>query len=120
VTVLAGKRILVVEDEMLIAALLEDMLLELGATVLGPAASVAEGVRLAEAGTFDAAVLDVNVRGDRIDPVSAVLRQRRIPMVFATGYGEDAMAHGPSDPVLDKPYTRERLARALLRCLAAK
>ena len=74
-TVLAGKRILVVEDEAVIAAMIEDMLVELGATVIGPAATISNGLTLAGAGNIDAAVLDVNVRGERIEPVASLLRR---------------------------------------------
>jgi CheY-like chemotaxis protein len=109
---LAGKRILIVEDEALVAAMLQDMLIDLGATVVGPAFTIARSLELAREAHIDAAVLDVNVRGERIDPVAAVLRDRRIPVVFATGYNQGP--DGASEaPVIDKPYTRERLAEAL-------
>ncbi|CAN5342029.1 response regulator [soil metagenome] len=117
---LDGKRVLVVEDEMLIAAMLEDMLGELGAVVVGPAATIADGLLLARSEPLDAAVLDVNVRDQRIDPVADVLAERGIPMVFATGYGQSAILAVRGAPVLDKPYTRERVEMALLGCLAAK
>jgi CheY-like chemotaxis protein len=115
---LRGKRILIVEDEMLIAAMLEEILADLGATVVGPAATVADGLRLARTGEFDAAVLDVNVRNERIDPVTELLRERGIPMIFATGYGQGATATARGAPLIDKPYTKERLESALLRCLS--
>ena len=117
---LDGKRILVVEDEMLISAMLEDMLADLGAIVVGPAATVADGLRLARSETLDAAVLDVNVRDQRIDPVADVLVERRIPMVFATGYGQSAILAVRGALILDKPYTKERVETALVRCLAVK
>jgi len=114
---LSGKRILVVEDEALIAAMVEDMLVELGAVVVGPAATIERGLALATDEEFDAALLDVNIRAARIDPVAEVLRSRGIPVVFATGYGQSAFAQSPGAPVLEKPYTQEKLATALNEAL---
>lgn len=114
---LAGKRILLVEDEFIVAAMAEDMLAELGATVVGPASTIAAGLRLAETDTIDAAVLDVNMDGERIDPVAEVLSARSIPIVFATGYGNGAPGRAREAPILDKPYTQEQLAQALARAL---
>jgi CheY-like chemotaxis protein len=82
---LAGKRILLVEDEFIIAAMAEDMLTGLGATVIGPASTIATALRLAESDRIDAAVLDVNMDGDRIDPVAEALGARSIPVIFARG-----------------------------------
>ena len=114
---LAGKQILLVEDEFIVAAMAEDMLTELGASVIGPASTISKALDLARTCAIDAAVLDVNMNGDRIDPVAEVLRARRIPMVFATGYGACPFAGAHEVPVLDKPYTQEQLATALARAL---
>lgn len=114
---LAGKRILLVEDEFIIAALAADMLVDLGATVVGPAATVAEGLALAETASIDAAVLDVNMYGERVGPVAAALRARGIPFIFATGYGENAQGSPQEAPILDKPYSQERLGATLARVL---
>jgi CheY-like chemotaxis protein len=114
---LAGKRILLVEDEFIIAAMAEDMLTGLGATVIGPASTIATALRLAESDRIDAAVLDVNMDGERIDPVADVLRARNIPIVFATGYGDGALGGVREAQVLDKPYTQEQLVDALARAL---
>ena len=116
---LAGKRILLVEDEFIIAAMAEDMLTALGATVIGPASTIAMALRLAETDGIDAAVLDVNMGGERIDPVAEVLGARNVPVVFATGYGARALGCASEAPVLDKPYTQEELAAALARALGA-
>ena len=70
---LKGKRILVVEDEALIAVMVEDMLSEMGSIVVGPAATIEQALALARAEEIDGAVLDVNVRGERIDPVADAL-----------------------------------------------
>jgi CheY-like chemotaxis protein len=117
VRALAGKKVLVVEDEALLAALVEDMLTELGATVVGPAATIKKGLALAENEEIDAAVLDVNIRSERIDPVTHLLRARSIPVVFATGYGAAAVDGAADSPVLEKPYTKEKLAAALATAL---
>jgi CheY-like chemotaxis protein len=114
---LTGKRILLVEDEFVVAAMAEDMLTELGATVIGPANTIASGLRLAETDVIDAAVLDVNMDGGRIDPVAEALSARGIPIVFATGYGDSALGRAHEAPILDKPYTQEQLAHALARAL---
>jgi CheY-like chemotaxis protein len=113
---LLGKRILVVEDEALIAMMVEEML---GASVIGPAASIPEARKLIETVPFDAAVLDVNVRSDRIDPIADLLRGRRVPFVFATGYGAGASSAKRDELVLEKPYTSDRLLSALTRALDA-
>ncbi len=114
---LAGKRVLVVEDEAIIAIMLEEMLVQLGAEVIGPAPSLVAGLALARMETIDAAVLDVNLRSDRIDPVADLLRCRRIPFVFTTGYGASAAGAGGHEPVIEKPYTREKLESALATVL---
>lgn len=116
-SLLAGKRVLVVEDEALVAAMTADMLRDLGAEVIGPAPTVAAGLERIAAGGIDLAVLDVNIRGARITPVAEALRAAAIPFVFATGYGEGAAALGFDAPILDKPYTRERLAAAAAKAL---
>ena len=110
----AGKRILVVEDEALIAAMVEDMLQDLGAVVVGPASTIEKGLALAGSEAIDAALLDVNVRDQRIDPVADILTGRGIPMLFATGYGSGAFADASGVcAFIDKPYTQERLASEL-------
>jgi DNA-binding response OmpR family regulator len=114
---LSGKRILVVEDEALVAAMLEDMLDELGATVLGPAATIARGMSMARHEAIDAAVLDINVRGERIDAIAAALRERSIPILFTTGYREGSSSLTLGARVLEKPYKLEDLKRALATLL---
>jgi DNA-binding response OmpR family regulator len=114
---LNGKRILVVEDEALIAAMVESMLRELGAVVVGPVGTIAKGLALAGSEEIDAALLDVNVRNERIDPVSEILRGRGIPILFATGYGSRAMVDAPEAAIIDKPFSQEELAGALASLL---
>lgn len=112
-----GRCILVVEDEVIIGMMAQDMLEELGATVLGPAMNVAQGVSLAETGGLDAALVDINLDGKRSDAIVEVLDRRGIPFVYTTGYGKGAVE---DRPVLEKPYTADALARALEQALAHK
>jgi DNA-binding response OmpR family regulator len=114
---LAGKRILVVEDEALIAELAADMLLDLGARVVGPAYSLKKAMELATVEEIDGAVLDVNIRSERVDPVAEVLRHRTVPIVFATGNGDMIAGLADGAPVLEKPYTQEKLGDALSKAL---
>lgn len=119
-SVLAGKRILVLEDEALVAMMLQDMLLSLGAGVIGPVGTVESGLALAKKETIDAAVLDVNLNGVRADPVAEVLGERGIPIVFATGYAAETIEPTGAAPILQKPYTEKKLAKALTRALAVQ
>ena len=112
---LAGKRILVIEDEAMIAGMIEDMLDELGAIVVGPAGTLAKAVELAKRDPIDVAMLDVNIRSERIDPVVETLRGRGVPFVLATGYGAAAGMEGAL--VVEKPFTRDRLESALTAAL---
>lgn len=112
----ASRRILIVEDEVLIGMMATDMLEEMGATVLGPAMNVEQGVTIAETEHPDAALVDINLQGRRSDPVVEVLAERGIPIVYTTGYGKSA-ALGEGQIVLEKPYTAEALARALASVL---
>ena len=115
---LTGRRILVVEDEALVAMLVEDALLDAGAAVLGPAATVAEALALLdrEPTPPDAAVLDLNLAGETSTPVADVLAARGIPFVVATGYGASGLPSGHAHvPVLAKPYDPDELTAALRR-----
>jgi CheY-like chemotaxis protein len=115
---LEGKRILVLEDEPLVAMLLEEMLLDLGCEVVGPAYSLEQGERLAAEAELDAAVLDVNVNGEMSDPVANALKARGVPFALATGYGLSApMAAGGRIPVLQKPYPAGKLEATLRQLL---
>ena len=102
---------------------LEEALRDLGCEVLGPAATVDEAVRLAQAetGRIDAAILDVNLAGRPSFPVADLLTGRGVPVVFATGYGDlpDGRAAGASSVLLRKPLKRGELEAVLSRMLAA-
>lgn len=112
---LRGKRILVVEDEALVAMLMEDGLADAGAEVVGPASSVEQALELVEraaacTGGLDAAVLDINLQGTVVAPVADRLAALGVPIIFATGYGEgvDRGAHGAA-PLLTKPFGSDEL-----------
>ena len=111
---LRAKRVLVVEDELMIRMLLEDMLAELGCTVAASAARLDEALALAQNADFDIAVLDVNLNGQPIVPVADILAARGTPFVFATGYGERGLPTTHRDrPALKKPFHLDGLKRAL-------
>jgi DNA-binding response OmpR family regulator len=103
--VLEGLKVLVVEDEFLVATLIEDMLTSAGCVVSGPIPRLAEALDAVHRGTFDAAVLDVNLAGDRIDPVADVLARRNVPFMFVTGYSTGALPDVHAErPRLCKPF----------------
>ena len=111
---LSGLRILVVEDEMMVSMLIEDMLTDLGCTVVGPAARLDEAIALADAETLDCAVLDVNLGGQPIFPLADILRAKGTPFAFATGYGDAGLRDvDKGTPVLQKPFRESDLARVL-------
>lgn len=109
-------RVLVVEDEALVAMLVEDALLDAGFSVIGPAATVAEALDLLGQDKPDAAVLDLNLAGETSVPVADALAQRGIPFVVATGYGAAGLPpEHPAAPVLAKPYDPTELVAVLTR-----
>ena len=111
---LAGLRVLVVEDEMMVSMLIEDMLTDLGCIVVGPAARLDEAIALAESEQIDCAVLDVNLGGQPIFPLADILRAKGAPFAFATGYGDAGLRDvDKGSPVLQKPFRESDLARIL-------
>lgn len=107
-------RILIVEDEMLVAMNIEDMLLDLGHEVAGIASRLAPAIALAAEASIDAAMLDVNLAGENSFPVAAVLAEREIPFLFATGYGRSGIEEPFRDrPLLQKPFRAADLSHAL-------
>lgn len=116
---LAGKRILVVEDEHVVAMMLEDLLRGLGCEVVGPAGRLMPALELAETAELDAAVLDVNIHAGRSYVVAEALVARGVPFVYATAYAAGGLeARAPKAPVLAKPYEPEALERALRKVLS--
>lgn len=118
---LAGRRILIVEDEYIIAADLEDVLAREGATVVGIASSVAHGLALVDKAHPEAAVLDLNLGGEISAPVASALAERSVPFVIVTGYGESWSRYPEfrDVPRTDKPVDPWHLIGLLSRALAA-
>ncbi len=117
---LAGRRILAVEDESLVAMFLEDLLVEFGCTVIGPASRVHDALALVESNFLDGAVLDINLAGERVFPVADRLAELKIPFLFATGYGEAGLPDVyRSKVVLQKPYSAQTLRKALEQCFSS-
>jgi CheY-like chemotaxis protein len=113
-----AKRVLVVEDELMIRMLLEDMLSELGYTVAAEAARVDEALEATKHADFDLAILDVNLDGQPISPVVDALVARGTPFVFATGYGERGLPEGYRNrPTLKKPFQMDGLKQMLQSAL---
>ena len=123
-TMLGGKRVLVAEDEAIVAMLVEDELLCAGAEVVGPAGSVSDALQLIGAaagqGGLSAAVLDIDLEGEAVKPVADILAALGVPFLFATGCdGQhvDTGGHGAA-PVLHKPFDPNELV-AMLATLAS-
>jgi DNA-binding response OmpR family regulator len=113
---LRGRRVLLVEDEDLVAALVEDALREAGAAVLGPAATVAGALALLAASPErpDAAVLDVNLGGESCAAVADALAAQGVPFLLASGYGApDLPPSHAGAPLLAKPFDTETLIAAV-------
>jgi CheY-like chemotaxis protein len=102
---LSGLKVLVVEDEGAVALLIEDMLLDLGCEVAASAAELDKACELARSAKIDLALLDLNLDGSSALPVASILRERKIPFVFSTGYGPEGVSQEfDSYPILVKPF----------------
>jgi CheY-like chemotaxis protein len=113
---LAGRRILVVEDEALLALDLQQLLGQRGAEVIGPAGSVSQALEAINENHIDCALLDVKLGDETADAVAVALEQRAIPTVFVTACGDGNLPHGfEARPVVEKPYTEEQLLRLIGR-----
>jgi len=106
---LSGMRILVVEDEPLLAMASADFLADSGCAVAGPVSSVKQGMQLIEQEAIDGAILDINLRGEMVFPLADALADRSIPFVYVTGYGKLLRACNHGRPVLQKPYRNQQL-----------
>src|SRR6266852_1632765 len=107
-----GNRVLLVEDEILVAMMMRDILTELGFSVIGPFSRVAEAMVAAVHDDIDAGIIDINLGGEFIYPVADVLVARRIPFVFVTGYGVESIdGRFGSVPVIKKPVQRQALEK---------
>ena len=108
------RRILVVEDEMLIGMLLEDMLTDMGHEVAAVVPRLKDALAAVERESFDLAVLDVHLHGESAFPVADALIAKGVPFIFATGYGERGLPDSyRGRPVLQKPFARDDLDRLL-------
>lgn len=116
---LAGKRVLVLEDEALIALTLMDTLREFGCAIVGPASNCGAALDLVGQGSLDIAVLDVNLAGASSAPVARALREAGVPFVYCTGYAEPALQIEAdlAAPMLTKPIDPEELAAALRKAI---
>jgi CheY-like chemotaxis protein len=116
----SGTRVLIVEDDAIIAMTAEDMLEEIGCTIVGIAASVAEALDHVASAEFDIVLLDLNLLDSNSLPVATVLREQGKPFVFATGYDGVPAGSGFEDsPVISKPYRLEQLGDVIARTLNA-
>ena len=118
---LRGRRVLVVEDEALIAMLLEDMLAGLGCVVVGPIARVAPALMAARRGKLDGAVLDVILHGEAVLPDADALERRGIPFLFVSGYGEvGGDGRFARRLLVRKPFKTQDIAQALAQLMPAE
>lgn len=108
------RRGLVVEDEIMVAMYVEDLLTELGYEVVGLATSLDQALPLAREGAFDFAVLDINLAGQVSFPVADVLRERGIPFLFASGYSSKGLNEEYRSAVrIQKPFLSQDLEQAI-------
>jgi len=115
-----GRRVLVLDDEMLVAMMLEDMLIDLDFEVVGPFAALEEALEAVQGEDLDGAIIDLNLgRGILSTPVAEALRERGVPFLLATGYGAseqtDALGHSG---LLGKPFSTGDVQAALLSILS--
>lgn len=115
-----SRSILIVEDEPLIAMMLEDFLDSLGHKVSGTCDTVEGALAEIEKGGFDLAILDVNLKGENVWPVATKLRERKVPFVLATGgHVESPPPEFNNAPMIEKPYTVDRVNPAIEAAFAA-
>jgi CheY-like chemotaxis protein len=116
----AGLRILLVEDEAMVAMIIEDTLNDLGCEILGPMSSIERALAAAQTTErIDGAFLDVNLRGELVYPVAEALEARGVPFAFVTGYGEQGIDERfRSAPVLTKPFLPETVEQLVTRDMA--
>jgi CheY-like chemotaxis protein len=112
-----GRRLLLVEDEPVIAFALEDLVTDLGYQVAGVAFRLPDALLLATEAELDGAILDVNLNEQTSYPVADKLADRGIPFLFATGYAESGLGWKGQATVIAKPYSREQLGRALAQLI---
>ena len=107
-----------VEDSPVVAPFTADVLGELGCEVVGPAPNMAAARELIEEGAFDAALMDVHIRGERVFPLCDLLESRAVPFILTSGYADWQIPEKlESRPRLQKPYTIEQVEKALAKLL---
>src|SRR5262249_52430160 len=112
---LTGKRILVVEDDFLIAMSVEEILEDLGAGVVGPVNNLHDSIAVAQNERLDGAILDLNLRGEQTYALAEILTARGVPFVFMTGYDSETVDRRYINvPVLQKPVESEILENTLV------
>ncbi|MDO9607311.1 MAG: response regulator [Brevundimonas sp.] len=116
---LNGRRVLVVEDESLVAMLLETILEDMECILVGPASNIDDGEAMArDTVDLDAALLDVNVAGRQVFPVAEALKARGVPFVFSTGYGEGGLPEEwRGATTIQKPFTEAAVRDALMKVM---
>ena len=116
---LSGRRVLVVEDESLVAMLLETILEDMECTPVGAISTVEEALAVvASDDALDGALLDVNVAGSHVFPVAQALKDKGVPFVFSTGYGEGGLPdEWRGQPTIQKPFTEDAVKQALMKAL---
>ena len=113
---LCGRRVLVIEDELLLVMMIEDMLADLGCKSVSSAATVEEALALIVAQAFDVAMLDMNLNGKDSHPVAEALSARGVPFFYATGNAGQSLREGYAGrPLLQKPFRQEELTAILVR-----
>lgn len=116
---LAGRSVLVVEDEIMLLMNIEGALADFGCKSVTAAATIDQGLALIRAHDFDVAMLDVNLDGASSSPIADALAAKGVPFIFSTGYRNPHLSGSHGDrPVLTKPYSDEQLAEVLARLLA--
>jgi len=117
----AGLRILLVEDEAMVAMIIEDTLRDLGCEVVGPISSIERAREAAAKEEVDGAFLDVNLRGELVYPVAEALAARGVPFAFVTGYGESGIdSRFRGAPVLTKPFLPETVEQLVSRHMSRR
>jgi CheY-like chemotaxis protein len=117
---LAGRRVLIVEDSPVVGPFTADLLEELGCVVVGPAPNMAAARELIDSERFDAALMDIHIRGERVFPLCDALAQRGVPFVLTSGYADWHMPEKWRDrPRLQKPYRLEEVEEILSKLLAS-
>ena len=117
----SSRRILLVEDEVMVAWLLKDMLRQLGYVIVGHVSSVGQALTIIEVEEIDAVVLDVNLNGEKSYPVAEALALRGVPFVFSTGYDRKSLPICYIErPMLQKPFKLSALKNALDAILACE